>query len=59
MSKVVKYIIYWKIIHNLGYFSPTKFGNVVVEYHLSCIMKNFMLVTPRTERYEGVQHIFK
>jgi hypothetical protein len=44
MSKVVKYIIYRKIIHNLGYFLWssiffTIFGNVVVEYNLSCIMK--------------------
>ena len=42
MSKVVKYIIYREIIHNLGYwfyFFPQYFGNVVVQYHLSCIMK--------------------
>jgi hypothetical protein len=47
MSKVVKYIIYREIIHNLGYFlwssnifhNTSVFGNVVVEYHLSCIMK--------------------
>ena len=66
-SNKVKQIQLWKLvcfIMQLKWYSTTTFPNImrtnIINYeYFPCILYNCMLVTPRTERYEGVQHILK